>query len=457
MDAAVAYSDQEEILSQFVIRKMEYWTPADDMIYKTEDFLNIPLDEADRLQLKAVKYAFDYHYSKNAFYRNFCQLEGVTPDDIKETADFVKIPKIPDIFFKEYPIANSKEFWSWLRKTSAIDIGDFDLDPNISFDELFEEIYSREKGVVVHSGGTSGKFSIIFKNWQGAGRWGYIITKTLLSITPLTVDAHAIYLGPSRSYLGLGWLASSLSRIFPVSNIHYSINRRLTMKMLSVAVGIRSGIKESIMLYLMRRALIKARSRMVKLLQRLDRTGKQVYIISTPYDVYYLMMELKKRGIRLNLGESNSVVLTSAGWKMFEKDRISEERFRKMVEETLGIPEKHCRDIYGMAEWHGFAWECEGHYKHIIQSTYPMILDDSLQTVGFGIYGRFAFLDPLSYTFPGFIITGDRVKMLPKCPACNRVSPVLEPEITRMPGASPRGCGELVSRMMAENVTEITR
>ena len=455
MGAEAGFRNAEEILSQFVIRKMQYWTPADDMIYKSEDFLDIPPDEAERQQFEAIRYAFDYHYSKNAFYRHFCQLEGMKPDDIKTSADFIKIPKIPDTFFKEYPTTSSKELWDWLKKTSATDIGEFDLDPDVSFDDLFEEIYSREKGVAVHSGGTTGKFSIIFKNWQGAGRWGYIVTKTLLGIAPLTVDAHAVYLGPSRSYLGLGWLGASLDRIFPASHIHYSIDRRLTMKMLSVAVGIRRGMKEGIMLYLMRRALVRARSRMAKLLQHLDKAGKQVYLISTPYDIYYLMLELKKRGIRLSLGETNSVVITSAGWKMFEKDRISMDLFREMGEDTLGIPQKNFRDIYGMAEWHGFAWECEGHYKHIIQSTYPMVLDENLQMVGFNKYGRFAFLDPLSYTFPGFIITGDRVKMLPKCPACKRTSPVLEPEITRMPGASPRGCGELVSMMMKERSGEI--
>lgn len=457
METSSGIRNTEEILSQFVVRKKQFWTPADDIIYGAQDILDIPPDEAERLQFTSIKYAFDYHYNKNAFYRNFCQGEAVTPDDIKDIADLVKIPKIPDTFFKSYPSMDAREIWSWLKKTSAADIGSFDFAENISLDELFREIETREKGIALHSSGTTGKFSILFRNWQGAGRWGYLITRNLLSIVPLTTDAHAIYLGPYKSYLALGFLGSALGRIFSAANVHYSINRTLTMKMLLIAVGMKRGFKESIQLHLMRRALVRARTRMAKLLQKLAAEKRQVYIISAPYELYWLMVDLQRRGIRLRLGESNSVVITAAGWKIFEEDRVSEEQFREMVEETLGIPTEHCRDIYGMAEWHGFAWECEGHYKHIVQCTYPMVLDEYLKPLGYGEYGRFAFLDPASYTFPGFIISGDRVKMLPHCPACNRTSPVLEPEITRMPGASPRGCGDLMRITMAEKPAETMR
>lgn len=450
METSSNIRNTEEILSQFVVRKMQFWTPADDIIYGPQDILDIPPTEAEQLQFKAIKYAFDYHYSHNAFYRNFCQGEKIAPDDIKQIADFVKIPKIPDTFFKSYPSLNPEEIWSWLKKTSAADIGNFDFAGNISLDGLFREIEAREKGIALHSSGTTGKFSILFKNWQGAGRWGYMITKKLLSVVPHQADAHAIHLGPSKSYLGLGFLGSALSRIFPAANIHYSINRTLTIKMLLVAFGMKRGIKESLQLYLMGRALARARVRMGKLLQRLSDEKRQVYIISAPYELYWLMVELQKQGIRLHLGDSNSVIMTSAGWKIYEDERVSEEQFRKMAEETLGIPGEHCRDIYGMAEWHGFAWECEGHYKHIVQCTYPMVLDEYLKPLGYGEYGRFAFLDPASYTFPGFIITGDRVKMLAHCPVCNRASPVLEPEITRMPGATPKGCGNLMGSIAAQ-------
>ncbi len=215
------------------------------------------------------------------------------------------------------------------------------------------------------------------------------------------------------------------------------------MDMLAVLTGARQGLKESVQLFAMRLALDRARSRIVKLLQRLDSERKQVFIIAPPYELHSIMSELKKQNIRLNLGNNGSVVLTAAGWKIFEHRRMTGQEFRTMVGETLGIPDKHCRDVYAMSEWHGLAWECEGHYKHIIQCTYPMVLDDKLEPSGYGKYGRFAFLDPLSHTFPGFIITGDRVKMLKQCPACHRSSPVLEPEITRMQDAENKGCGEL--------------
>lgn len=455
IETKVELVNREEVLAQFVIPK-EDWTPADEMLYGQDDFFNIPEDEADRLRFKAIKYAFDYQYSENAFYRNFCQAEGVAPGDIKKTADLIKIPKIPDTFFKDYPSTRPKEFYSWLRKTSAADIGRLDFDDKISLDKLLDEIELGAEGVALHSSGTSGRFSIIVRDKVGSLRWGYAIAKAgLFSIVSPSTEAHAVYLGPSRTHLTFGRLMFELPRVFQTANIHCLIDRKLTVEMIRVAVGMKKGVKESVLLYLMRRALVKARGRMVRVLQMLDNERRQVYIIAPPYEVYELIMELKKLGIRLNLGSSNSVVFTSAGWKIFEYERVSEQRFRAMVEEILGIPGEHCRDVYAMSEWHGLAWECEGHFKHIIQCTYPMVLDENLEPLGYGEYGRFAFLDPLSNTFPGFIITGDRVKMLQRCPVCNRTSPVLEPEITRVAGAESRGCGDLMRKMMAEELAGV--
>ena len=107
------------MLGQFISPR-EDWTPADEMLYGVDDFFDIPEDEAERLRFEAIKYAFEYQYSNNAFYRNFCQAEGIAPDGIKEITDLVRIPKIPDTFFKDYPGTKPEEFYSWLRKTSPV-------------------------------------------------------------------------------------------------------------------------------------------------------------------------------------------------------------------------------------------------------------------------------------------------------------------------------------------------
>jgi len=119
------------------------------------------------------------------------------------------------------------------------------------------------------------------------------------------------------------------------------------------------------------------------------------------------------------------------------------------VYEVLGIPEKYCLDVYGMVEGNGWMVQCpEGHYLHAPYSFYkPLILDESLQQVQYGKWGRFAFLDASALSYPGFIITGDQARMLERCPVCDRPGPVLEPEIKRAAGQEDRGCAGEVRRM----------
>jgi hypothetical protein len=128
--------------------------------------------------------------------------------------------------------------------------------------------------------------------------------------------------------------------------------------------------------------------------------------------------------------------------------------FRKLMQEFLGIKPEHCLDIYGMVEGNGWMVLCpEGHYLHIPYTYYhPMVLDDEFKPLGFGEWGRFAFLDGSTYSYPGFIISGDKVRMLEHCPVCDRPGPVLEPEVTRAVGKEMRGCAEELRRMISSDV-----
>lgn len=70
----------------------ETWTPADEAVYKPPDLFRVPMDEAQAIQLKAIKYTFSRHYDHSSFYREACKKRGVTPDDIRSSDDLEKIP-----------------------------------------------------------------------------------------------------------------------------------------------------------------------------------------------------------------------------------------------------------------------------------------------------------------------------------------------------------------------------
>lgn len=69
-------------------------------------------------------------------------------------------------------------------------------------------------------------------------------------------------------------------------------------------------------------------------------------------------------------------------------------------------------------------------------------------------WGLFAFLDASAQSFPGFIISGDRVRMLEHCPVCDRPGPVLEPEIQRAKGEEVCGCAEELRRILAQDIAK---
>src|SRR5665647_3603857 len=78
----------------------EMWTPADEAVYKPLDLLGTPMDEAQALQFKAIKYAFTRHYTLNDWYHKFCDTRGFTPDGVNTNDDLNKIPLVPDLTFK---------------------------------------------------------------------------------------------------------------------------------------------------------------------------------------------------------------------------------------------------------------------------------------------------------------------------------------------------------------------
>jgi hypothetical protein len=84
----------------------------------------------------------------------------------------------------------------------------------------------------------------------------------------------------------------------------------------------------------------------------------------------------------------------------------------------------------------------------------PFVLDEDLNKIGYGKNGRFAFIDPIPRSYPGFIITGDKVKLIKKCPACNRGGPVLDIEVSRLPGVEGRGCAAVMSELMEQEEPE---
>lgn len=428
------------------------WKQVDKLIYGLDDYFLYDGKKIKKERVKAIREAFQHHYSNNLFYNRYCKDRGVNPDDVKKEEDLKKIPMVPDKFFKDYPSENPKDIYEWLYRVSSVDIGEYNFNGD-SLQDFLRWAEERLSGVVNHSSGTSGHFSIMFRDRITYQRVFFAAVKTLLfsTITP-DDDAHFVYPGPVKTYLTMGHWISKGTRFFDDSHRHFLTERELTMDIVKIMAGQISGFKDKMKLLLLKKVMTKGQHNLVNLLERLDREGKQIIILTFPFQLYDLMRSMNEKGKTLSLGERNSLIITGGGWKIYENKKLSPMDFAEMIEKTLGVPPENYKDAYGMSEMNGFALDCEGRYKHLSPWIYPLVLDDNNEPIGFGEVGRFAFLDPAAYSYPGFIMTGDKVKIHERCPACDKEGIVMESDIIRMAGAEAKGCGNLMRGLLTEEL-----
>ena len=437
----------------FGIPKNE-WKTVDQMIFGVDDYFNAPKN-SHKTREKAIIEVFNYHYNNNLFYNQFCKHRKISPNNIKSEKDFTKIPMMPDSFFKDYPSEKPKDVFKWLYQVSSVDIGKYDFTGK-NLTQFLGWAENRLKGLILHSSGTSGKFSIVFRDEETMKRIITILLRVILfQVTDLDDNAHFVYPGSTKTFLAGGHAIGKASELFDDEHKHFSTDRVLSLEVIKLmSTGQAVGLKQKLELKLIQKALEKGQYKIINLLQELEKKNEQVAMVTFPILIWEIMNIMEKDGITMNLGETNSFIVSGGGWKIHEHRKVSEDEFATRIEKCFGIPKENYRDLYGMSEMNGGAISCEERYKHLTDWIYPMVLDDNMEPVSFGETGRFAFLDPAGYGYPGFIITGDRVTLLEECPKCGKSGIVIKSEVTRMKGAEGRGCGNLMRDLIAEDIAE---
>jgi len=428
----------------------ETWTPVDNALYTPDDLYRVPVEEAQRMQLNAIRFAFDYHYHNSEFYRVFCQKHGVAPSDIRTADDLIKIPLIPDTFFKNYP--RGKEFATWLGNLYSGDLPLITIrQGNPSQDQVIDAF--NDAGLeVTYSSGTGGHHTFIPRDYRTFCNSQYALAKSILAMSCgrwiYDSDTYLMMPDPRINSIYAGKASQVMFDI--VGTARVAINRRLSLSLLTLAMSGRGGIRGIITRYASRYQTEKILGQVIKWLGSREESPDFTFIIGAPYLIHAVLQKLKRLGKSFNFGERGGVV-TGGGWKIHEKERLPVADFRAEVEEVLGIPDRYCLDVYGMVESNGWMIQCpEGHYLHVPYSYFmPLVLDESLAPVPPGEWGRFAFMDASALSYPGFILTGDYVRLLEKCPVCDRPGPVLEPEVKRASGQEERGCAGEVRRIFS--------
>lgn len=443
---------------EVLVHPKDQWTPVDEALYGVDDLYRVETGRAEQLRFEALKYSFAHHYKNNGFYHKFCRQEGVEPADIKEPSDLVHIPLIPDTFFKDYPVG--VDFYNWLQKIASVKLPKVEFKHrNPSFDEVIEAFL--ESGVTVtFTSGSSGRFSFFPRDALTWLRQRYSFANSGVEIIrsefeggyPQFFRLNA-FPNPTKTLLFSGKIAiATYGTVFDKENVEYLIDRKVTTDTLRIAMGRPKGLKEKLMARFVKISRQKMVAQLGQKIEFYAGQGRKLVIAAPPFLIENLLSLLESQGKKLELG--NSVWLGSAGgWKNPTGGVLLDGRWRARIEAILGIPEKQIRDVYGMSECSAFFPDCEGHYKHIPQSiVYPFVLDDDLKPMSYGHFGRLAFLDPLPNSYPGFIITSDRVKILNSCPVCDRPGPVFDNNISRIAGAEDRGCASIAREQITQKL-----
>ena len=426
------------------------WDPIDTLLYQPDTYFTNYNQTLEKL-LPALQHSFHHHYTHNAFYHRLCQTEHITPDHIKTTDDLTLIPLLPDTTFKDYPTPD--KFPTWLQAITSTTLPTPHLSAHPSIDDIIAA-YQQTGIHIMFTSGTSGRFSFVPRDQTSWNRTKYSAMKSVTELMDYHTNDHVILLipNPKLTNLTIASLFGIANDLFP-SNVDIALETtQITTQLLRLqqadAVGLSEKFKAKAITTLGPLVQKRADQRMITILERLQEQGKNVNLAGPPFWLNRLLDRIQTEDHHLTF--PNGQILTGGGWKADEATRLTEPTLRTKVTKTLGIPEDHYHDVYAMSECSSVFLSCTGHYKHVPPTIYPIVLDDTLTPLGYDQPGRFAFLDPLPRTYPGFIITGDRVTLRSHCPACNHQGPVLDTEVTRLPGTEGRGCAAVMAELMEE-------
>lgn len=145
-------------------------------------------------------------------------------------------------------------------------------------------------------------------------------------------------------------------------------------------------------------------------LRQVQKNQAQLSLIfcHTAYLYLLLIAELKRHNLRLQLSETT--LLYGWGWKKFTAQAVSNDVFRREVEEYLGIPAPAILDMYGFAESNSLYLECPAGFRHVPEWDEVLVRDpETLALVTDGEPGLIQFLSAIPHSYAGNSVLTDDI------------------------------------------------
>lgn len=368
------------MIDLFSTLKEEGFDPVKVVLSSVSELYAMPELKLLAFKIFLIKNSFAFHYANNEFFRASCNDKGITPDSIQSPEDLVKIPLVPISIFKS---ANSQKLLSVSLRTIELEM---------------------------RSTGTSGIPSVARRcsNTVDYGVLGvYAMYREFFKIS----KGAGLYLCPSTEEIPEMGMIKALNMLAGLLDTH----RFMVAKDRFVPEEALTQLNEWS--------------------NKFDR-----HVIGPPFIIHRFISFLKATNQKVQL-DKNSYVITLGGWKRFSGQMISRVDFNNECMEYLGVKKSQIRDMYALVESNVVAIDDEHGVKHVSPFIHFSVRDPKQldKEVAIGETGQLAILDPLAVSTPGFILTEDLVRLLPKDNNSWRSGQRLQ-YVMRLPESTEFGC-----------------
>ena len=369
----------------------EFKQTLSNTIFNLEEVYRSDYENLKKIQLSLIKENFKYHYDYNSFYKENCNEKSITPQSINSFEDLIKIPLIPVKRFK-------------------------DVNSHVLLTKSLSEIEYE-----MRSTGTSGIPSVSRRDSQ--------------TVDIAMFSLYAMY----REFFKIS--SGALLYLMP------STEDIPEMGMIKV-LGMISGIADANW-YALKGKEFKSAEAFEKL-----KNWEGIHtrhIKGPPFLIHRFVSYLKKNNLKINL-DKNTLIINLGGWKRNTGQQIAREEYNQECLEYLGVKASNIRDMYGLVESNSLAVECHLGHKHVSPWVHYSVrsLDDLSVEVPLGERGVLAIVDPISYSYPTFILTEDLVYLDKELTCeCGRVGQKVN-YISRVRGAEIGCCAINLEKQMDE-------
>ena len=187
--------------------------------------------------------------------------------------------------------------------------------------------------------------------------------------------------------------------------------------------------------------------------------GQKIFIFGTTHQYKEFCDDLAARGEQLD-PRPGSLLLFGGGWKSFSGVRIARDQLLDLMSTHLGVPLDRILEGYSMTEINAFMLRCDHGQFHIPPTLEPILFDEELSPIAGPFlapetgtpaatgarHGILGFLDPFATAYPGFLVSGDEVRMVDGDCDCGLSGPAVT-DISRAGVREMKGCGGIMASL----------